>query len=258
MRKGCLILLVLLLVLGLYACGDSVSEEAELVVFAAASLSGVLVEIAEQYTDATIVFNFDSSGTLRTQIQAGAEVDVFISAAMQEVDELDRQGLVADGTWIDFLENQVVLVVAPDHPSDIESFQDMAEVLASGNVLMAMGNMDVPVGRYAQEILAYFGLDHETLAGTGMISYGSNVREVAMQVREASVDFGLVYLTDAIEFGLTVVDIATTEMVGRVIYPAAVLRDSQDLEAAQGFLDFLVGDEARGVFVAGGFLAFVE
>jgi len=113
------------------------------------------------------------------------------------------------------------------------------------------------VGRYAQQILTHFGLDHAELASTGVISYGSNVREVATQVREASVDMGVVYLTDAVDFGLTVVDIATPEMAGRVIYPAAVLRDSQHVVAAQAFLDFMIGDEAMAVFIAWGFTPFV-
>jgi len=268
MKKGFLITLVLLLVLGLAACGspapantqDSV-EETELIVFAAASMSGVLLEIAELYVDANpnvnLIFNFDSSGTLRTQIQEGAEADVFVSAATREMDQLEGRGLVLDGTRVDFLENQTVLIVPPGNPRGIESFADMIDALVAGDLLLAMGNMDVPAGRYAAEILAYFGLDHETLARTGVISFGSNVREVATQTREASVDIGIVYLTDAVDFGLTVVDIATPEMSGRVIYPAAVLRGSQHPEAAKGFLDFMVSDEAMAVFVAWGFSPFV-
>jgi len=267
MKKGFLITLALLLVLSLAACGgptpastqDSVAET-ELIVFAAASMSGVLLEIAEHYEAVnpglTIIFNFDSSGTLRTQIQEGAEADVFVSAATREMDQLEEQGLIRNGTRVDFLENQTVLVTAPDNPRGIESFRDMAAALVAGDVLLAIGNMDVPVGRYAAEILTYFGLDHAALAGTGVISYASNVREVATQVREASVDIGIVYLTDAVDFGLTVVDIATPEMSGRVIYPAAVLNDSQNPEAAQSFLDFMVGDEAMAVFVAWGFTPF--
>ncbi|MCL2841854.1 MAG: molybdate ABC transporter substrate-binding protein [Oscillospiraceae bacterium] len=254
MKKSCSILLVLVLVLGVAACGDLKSAETELVVFAAASMSGVLTEIAAQYTEADIIFNFDSSGTLRTQIQMGAEADLFLSAATQEMDALAAQGLIEPGTRIDLLENQVVLVAAPDNPSGIACFQDMAVSLVSGDVLMAMGNIDVPVGRYTQAVLAYFGLDHETLAGQGAISYGANVREVAMQVRESSVDFGLVYLTDALEFGLSVLDIATAEMIGRVVYPAAVLRDSQHPEAAQAFLDFLAEAETMAIFDTWGFV----
>ncbi|MCL2563478.1 MAG: molybdate ABC transporter substrate-binding protein [Oscillospiraceae bacterium] len=268
MKKGFLITLALLLVLGLAACGNrppantqASVEETEIVVFAAASMSGVLSEIANLYTaehpHVTVIFNFDSSGTLRTQIQEGADADVFISAAAREMEQLEEGDFVLEGTRIDFLENQTVLVIAPDNRSGIESFADMADALLAGDVLLAMGNMDVPAGRYAQEILAYFGLDHDALARTGVITYGSNVREAATQVREASVDIGIVYLTDAVDFDLRVVDIATPEMAGRVIYPAAVLRGSQHADAAQSFLDFMVGDTAMAVFIAWGFAPFV-
>jgi len=264
MKKGFLITLALLLVLGFAACGNSIpantEDETELIVFAAASMSGVLLEIADLYTaenpHTKVIFNFDSSGTLRTQIQEGAEADVFISAATREMDQLEEGDFVLEGTRVDFLENQTVLVAAPDNPSGIESFADMVDALLAGDVLMAMGNMDVPVGRYAQEILVYFGLDHEELARTGVITYGSNVREVATQVREASVDIGIVYLTDAVDFALDVADIATPEMAGRVIYPAALLRGSQNVDAAQSFLDFMVGNGAMAVFVAWGFTPF--
>jgi molybdate transport system substrate-binding protein len=262
MKKGFQITLALILVAGLIACGSpgqnpNTQDETELIVFAAASMSGVLTEIADIYTDAhqniNVIFNFDSSGTLRTQIQEGAEADLFISAATREMDQLEEGGFVRPGTRVDFLENQTVLVVPEGNPRGIENFYDMVQALLSGDVLMAMGNMDVPVGRYAQAILTYFGLDHAELARTGVISYGSNVREVALQVREASVDMGIVYLTDAVDHNLTVVDIAAPEVSGRVIYPAAVLNDSQNADAAQAFLDFLVGDTAMDVFIAWGF-----
>ncbi|MCL2366913.1 MAG: molybdate ABC transporter substrate-binding protein [Oscillospiraceae bacterium] len=267
MKKSFLITLALLTLLSLAACNNTTpantsdtTQETELTVFAAASMSGVLLEIADIYTADTphtnVIFNFDSSGTLRTQIQEGANADLFISAATREMDQLEESDLLQTDTRVNFLENQTVLVAAPDNPKAIESFENMVDALLAGDILMAMGNMDVPVGRYAREILTYFGLDHETLARTGVISYGSNVREVATQVREASVDIGIVYLTDAVDFDLTVVDIATPEMAGRVIYPAAILRDSQNTEAAQSFLDFMVGDTAMAVFTDWGFTPF--
>lgn len=263
MKKGFLIILAWLLLL--VACGNPAQnpgtsvEQTELVVFAAASMSGVLVEVAELYqaanTNVRIVFNFDSSGTLRTQIQEGAYADLFISAAQREMDQLDEQGFVQ--SRVDFLENQVVLVVPLGNPRGIESFNDMVQALTSEDVLMAIGNMDVPVGRYAQEILSYFGLNDAELAAQGVISFGSNVREVALQVSEASVDMGIVYLTDAVDNDLVVVDTATSNMSGRVIYPAAVLNISQTTYEAQAFLDFLVGDEAIAVFSAWGFTTLV-
>ncbi|MCL2409012.1 MAG: molybdate ABC transporter substrate-binding protein [Oscillospiraceae bacterium] len=263
-KKLAFLLAVLALVtpLILPGCGQASDDETEIIVFAAASMAGVLTEIAGIYQDenpdVNLIFNFDSSGTLRTQIQEGAQADLFVSAATREMDQLEEGGFVQPGTRVDFLENQTVLVVPDNNPRGIESFADMVEALLSGDVLMAMGNMDVPAGRYAQEILLYFGLDHAELAATGVISYASNVREVALQVREASVDMGIVYLTDAVDHNLTVADIAAPEISGRVIYPAAVLNDSQNPKEARDFLDFLVGDTAMEVFVAWGFSPFAQ
>ncbi|MBQ6927802.1 MAG: extracellular solute-binding protein, partial [Oscillospiraceae bacterium] len=117
----------------------------------------------------------------------------------------------------------------------------------------AMGNSDVPVGQYTQKILAFYGLNEEELAGAGLITYGTNVKEVTTQVKEASVDCGVVYGTDAFSAGLEVVDTATKEMCGQVIYPAAVLNVSKHPEAAQAFLNYLTGEEATEVFEGVGF-----
>ena len=261
MKKFAFMAIFLLLFSTFSACStqEQTQGETRLTVFAAASLSAALSEVAALYTanhpETNIVFNFDSSGTLRTQIMQGADADVFFSAATHEMIQLQEAGFILDNTPVDILENQVVLVTAGDAVGDITSFSDMIAVLMAGDVLMAMGNMDVPIGRYAQEILQYFGLDHETLAQTAVITYASNVRAVATQVREGSVDFGIVYLTDAADFGLYVVDIATAEMTGRVIYPAAVISGSQNADAAKSFLSFLMDDAAMNIFRTWGFLS---
>ena len=111
----------------------------------------------------------------------------------------------------------------------------------------------MPVGQYTQKILAYYGLDEATLAKAGVLTYGTNVKEVTTQVKEASVDCGVIYGTDAYSAGLTVVDSATAEMCGQVIYPAAVLRTSAHPDAAQAFLDYLTGDVAAAIFEGVGF-----
>ena len=116
-----------------------------------------------------------------------------------------------------------------------------------------MGNSDVPVGQYTQKILAYYGLDEQALADAGKITYGSNVKEVTTQVAEGSVDCGIIYCTDAFSAGLTVVDEATADMCGQVIYPAAVMKNSGDADAAQEFLDYLTTGEAMAVFENVGF-----
>ena len=154
---------------------------------------------------------------------------------------------------MDLLENKVVLVVPENNPENINSFDDLKSKLESGDVLLAMGNSDVPVGQYTQKILAFYGLDEAELAKAGVLTYGTNVKEVTTQVKEASVDCGIIYGTDAYSAGLTVVDSATAEMCGQVIYPAAVLNTSAHPEAAQVFLDYLTGDAASAVFEGVGF-----
>ena len=245
----------------------SAAAETELVVFAAASLTETLTKIGERYEeenpDITLAFNFDSSGTLKTQIEEGADCDVFLSAGQKQMNELDiladeeknpdRLDFVKEDSRIDLLENKVALVVPEDNPKKIESFSQLADLLRDGEILMAMGNADVPVGQYTQKILEYYGLNEAELARAGKITYGSNVKEVTVQVLEGSVDCGVVYCTDAFSAGLDVTDSATAEMCGQVIYPAAVMKNSSDSEAAQAFLDYLGTDEAMDLFEEVGF-----
>ena len=270
------LLLAALLAFSLTACGtkadapaESPVEETELIVFAAASMTETLTELKDVYEEAhpgvTITYNYDSSGTLKTQIQEGAACDLFISAGQKQMNQLDStasaevntEGLdiVASDTRVDLLENRVTLVVPEGNPRNINSFDDLAAALESGDILLCMGNNDVPVGQYTQKILAYYGLDETALASAGRITYGSNVKEVTTQVSEASVDCGVIYCTDAFSAGLTVVDSATAEMCGQVIYPAAVLKTAENPEGAQAFLDFLQTDEAMAVFETVGFSA---
>ena len=279
MRKLFAMLIAAAMVLSLAACAAPATEETadaetvpeaepvELIVFAAASMTETMNQIAEMYKakapNVTLTYNFDSSGTLKTQIQEGAECDLFISAGQKQMNQLDitadpevntdKLDFVLEGTRINLLENRVTLCVPEGNPKDIKSFDDLADKLKEGSVLMAMGNSDVPVGQYTQKILAFYGLDEEKLAKDGVITYGTNVKEVTTQVTEASVDCGVVYCTDAFSAGLTPVDYATKEMCGQVIYPAAVLNVSKNQEAAKEFLAYLQTDEAMKVFEAVGF-----
>ena len=287
MRKLFALLIAAAMVLSLTACATPAADEpapateetaapeetvpeaepVELIVFAAASMTETMNQIAELYKakapNVTLTYNFDSSGTLKTQIQEGAECDLFISAGQKQMNQLDitadpevntdKLDFVLEGTRINLLENRVTLCVPEGNPKDIKSFDDLADKLKEGSVLMAMGNSDVPVGQYTQKILAFYGLDEEKLAKDGVITYGTNVKEVTTQVTEASVDCGVVYCTDAFSAGLTPVDYATKEMCGQVIYPAAVLNVSKNQEAAKEFLAYLQTDEAMKVFEAVGF-----
>ena len=279
MKKTLAWLLTAAMALSLTACGGSAdtpeaaqdggetAEPVELTVFAAASLTETLNQIAEDYKavapDVTLTFNFDSSGTLKTQIQEGAVCDLFLSAGQKQMDQLDAsadasvntEGLdfVLAGSRIDLLENKVTLAVPEGNPKGIDSFDSLAEHLEAGDILLAMGNSDVPVGQYTQKILTWYGLDETELANAGCITYGTNVKEVTTQVSEGSVDAGIIYCTDAFSDGLTVVDEATPEMCGQVIYPAAVLNTSEHQEEAQAFLDYLSTNDAMAVFEEVGF-----
>jgi len=266
MRKAIPIVLALLMALGIAACGGTTTEApnspsdapVELIVFAAASMTNTLEEIALLYKDVapnvTLVYNFDSSGTLKTQIENGADADLFVSAAQRQMNELQELDFVLTDTRINILENKVVLVTAPDNPANITSFNGLVDALLGGDILLAIGNSDVPVGQYTINIFEYFNLDEEALARSGVLTYGSNVREVTTQVRESSVDAGIVYATDAFSTGLDIVDYASAEMSGgQVIYPAAVLNISSNVAAAQAFLDYLTTPPAMAVFEGVGF-----
>ena len=279
MKKLFSLVLALSMALALTACSGSAdtdsttddttettAEPVELHVFAAASMQESLDQVIEAYKavapEVAVVATYDSSGTLKTQIQEGADCDVFISAAPKQMNQLDAEGgeentegldLVNSATRLDLLENKVTLAVPEGNPKGIESFDQLAELLASGDVFLAMGNSDVPVGQYTQKIFTYYGLNEETLASSGVLTYGSNVKEVTTQVSEGTVDCGVIYATDAFSAGLTVVDEATAEMCGQVIYPAAVMKNSANPDAAKAFLAFLSTDEAMACFEAVGF-----
>ena len=280
MKKLFSLVLALSMALALTACSGSADTDStttddttettakpvELYVFAAASMQESLDQVIEAYKavapEVAVVATYDSSGTLKTQIQEGADCDVFISAAPKQMNAMDGSliddkdknpnglDLIVTDSRINLLENKVTLAVPEGNPKDIESFDQLAELLKSGDVMLAIGNSDVPVGQYTQKIFAYYGLDESAM--TDCLTYGNNVKEVTTQVSEASADCGIIYATDAYSAGLTVVDSATAEMCGQVIYPAAVLKGEKE-EAAQAFLDYLQTADAMEVFKSVGF-----
>ena len=231
MRKIVTLLLACALLL---SCASTLAET-EIIVFAAASMTETMTTIAEmyqtEYPDVKITCNFDSSGTLKTQIQEGADCDLFISAAQKQMNQMDIEAdpevntegldIVDHATRVNLLENKVTLAVPEGNPKGIESFDQVAELLKDGEI--------------------------------------PNVKEVTTQVSENSVDCGIIYGTDAFSAGLTVVDEATVEMCGgQVIYPAAVLKTAKDAVAANAFLDYLKTDACSEVFSAVGFTPIKE
>ena len=266
-RKSLSFLLICTLLIYLLTSCASAKKQTEITVFAAASLTETLTALGQQYMadhpEVSVVFNFDSSGTLKTQIQEGADCDIFISAGQKQMNQLDinadpavnTDGLdfVLEGSRFNILENKVALAVPDGNPSNIHSYDDLIAGLKNGSIMLAMGNADVPVGQYTQKILKYYELEEADLAAAGTITYGSNVKEVTTQVSEATVDCGIIYQTDAFSAGLTVVDTATAEMCGQVIYPAAILNISKNVDAAQSFLDYICSDAGDEVFASVGF-----
>ena len=250
MKKYLSLLLALCLTLSLAACGSKADtsanaadgsqtqdnaptetpagEPVELIVFAAASMTETMNQLKEMYEqnnpNVTVTYNFDSSGTLLKQIKEGADCDLFISAAPQQMNAMDGSligdteknpdglDLIVTDSRVNLLENKVTLTVPEGNPKGIESFDQLAELLKNGDVMLAIGNSDVPV------------------------------------------DCGIIYATDAHSAGLTVVDSATAEMCGQVIYPAAVLKGDKE-DAAQDFLAYLQTDAAMTVFESVGFSA---
>ena len=273
MKKFLSLVLALVLVLTMVACGEKqptndnqndTPETVELTVFAAASLTESLTAIGEKYMaenqNVKISFNFDSSGKLLTQIKEGAPCDLFISAAPKQMNALDGTlkedadknpdglDMLVAGSRIDLLENKVALAIPEGNPKNIESFDQLADLLKNGEVMLAIGNSDVPVGQYTQKIFAFYGIDEEAVVSK--LTYGSNVKEVTTAVSEDTVDCGIIYASDAYSANLTVAATATAEMCGQVIYPAAVLNTSANQEAAAAFLAYLQGAEASAEFEA--------
>ena len=265
MKKIISFAVVLMLMASIAAFGGGRREtpsgpgaQVELVVFAAASMMNTLEEIAVLYREVApnvrLVFNFDSSGTLRTQIIEGAHCDLFFSAAPLQMNQLEEAGFILQGTRLNLLQNRVTLTVPRGNPGGITSFNNLAQRLRNNeNILLAMGNRDVPVGQYTQLIFDYFSLNETVLANNGRLTYGSNVREVATHVLEASVSAGIVYETDAFSVGLQIVDYATSEMCGQILYPAAVLNISNHEREARAFLAYLQTAPAISVFESVGF-----
>lgn len=279
MKKFLLAALALTLIFGLVACKNedkktsektdmkntettneqTSGEKKELYVFAAASLTESLEEIKAAYEeenpDVEIIYTFDSSGTLKTQIEEGAYADIFISAAQKQMNALDpeknpeaKDKVIDSASRIYLLENKVCLVVPKRSDKDIRTFEDINSDKVE---TIALGNADVPVGQYSEEILRNLG-SWDTIQGK--VTFGSNAKEVTTWVAEGVVDCGIIYKTDAYSAGLDVVyEEDGSHLDTPVIYPAALLQGSNHAEEAGKLLEYFQGPKAMEIFESVGF-----
>jgi molybdate transport system substrate-binding protein len=230
----------------------SSSTSSQITVSAAASLSDVMAAIQPLYTqqnpNVKLTYNFGSSGSLQQQIEQGAPVDVFISAAPKQMNNLEQKELLLPETRKNILTNSMVLVV-PEGKENISSFEDLTQ----NNIQrIAIGEPEsVPAGRYAKEVLSSLNL-FKTLESK--IIYAKNVRQVLNYVETGNIDAGIIYQTDAkISEKVDIVATAPTGSHSPIIYPVAVIKDSKNSEIAQAFITFISDNQTQEVFEQHGF-----
>uniref|UniRef100_UPI003F4B9D58 molybdate ABC transporter substrate-binding protein n=1 Tax=Brachyspira catarrhinii TaxID=2528966 RepID=UPI003F4B9D58 len=228
------------------------TENKEILVLAAASLTDVLTELANNYkteTGITVTFSFASSGALQTQIEAGSPADIFFSAAQKQMDALQEKDLIDTDTRKDLLENKVVLISPTNSTLNIKSFTDMT----NANITkIGLGEpKSVPVGQYSEEILSNLSI-LDTVKQKAV--YGSDVRNVLSWVRTGEVDCGIVYATDAqIANDINIIAEAPEGTHKKVIYPIAIVKSSANKEEAKKFIDYISNDKAAEAFKNYGF-----
>lgn len=213
-------------------------------------MKDALSEINALYSAATVSVNYGASGALQHQIENGAPVDVFISAAAKNMDDLQRGHLVDAATRRDIAANRLVLVV-PLSSSGVHSFTDLNKPIIKR---FAMGAPEsVPAGKYAQQVLTNLNIYGSV---TPKAVLGKDVREVLTQVELGNVDAGIVYKTDALTSKqVRIAATAPTKLHSPILYPAAVVSDSKDKPAAMAYVRFLASGTAKKIFKKYGFLA---
>lgn len=244
------------------------AQETEILVFIAASLNTVMTELAENYNEihpeVKITYNADSSGTLLTQIEEGYECDLFFSAAQKQMEQLEADGLVVEGTRANVVNNQVVVVTLKDSGTEVKGLESLE---SAESIALAGGS--VPVGRYTRQALVNLGKLEETEDAAGItteevssalggveISEQDNVSKVLSAVVEGSCEVGTTYYSDTYgyEDDLEILETVSYELTGNVIYPIAQVvneeADDEQKAAAAEFLKFILSDEAKAVFAS--------
>ena len=245
---------------------STTTEETEISVFIAASLSGAMTEIADLYNEThpevTILYNADSSGTLMQQIEEGAACDIFFSAATKQMNQLENDGYIVNGSRVDLLGNKVVLITGKDSNTEVTGFDDLDKATN-----MALADGSVPVGKYTRTILVNNGTlestdDVSAITATEIsealngleINECSNVSKVKEAVKEGSNEIGTVYFSDAysVKDDVVILAEADTSLSGDIIYPVALVTNDEateaELKAAADFLTFLQGEECLTIF----------
>jgi len=228
----------------------------QLTVSAAASLQDVMKAIKplyeEAYPDREIVYNFASSGSLQRQIEQGAPVDVFMSAAVDKMDALAEKDLIINETRRDLLKNQMVLVIQEGNKANL-NITDFEDLNTEKVNLIALGEPEsVPAGRYAQDVLNSFNIADKVNAKA---VYGKDVRQVLNYVATGNVEAGIVYRTDAqVSDNVEIIATAPENSHSPVIYPVAVIKDSDTPEIGKELIEFLTTEEAQAVFEDYGFV----
>ncbi|MDD2252236.1 MAG: molybdate ABC transporter substrate-binding protein [Dehalococcoidales bacterium] len=239
------------LISGLAGCSSS--QTVTLNISAAASVTDVLKEINKMYQDANpgikIQANFASSGTLQTQIENGARVDLFISAASKQMDILENKDLILEDTRRDLLNNRVVVIILNESDLEINNFSDLANNQIKN---IAMGDPEfVPAGTYGKNALDFLGIYEQVQP---KLILGSDVWQVLSYVENGNVDAGILYSTDAnVSSKVIIAADAPDQINSQIVYPLAVIKTSQHINEAQAYIDFLFGDDAKNVFEQYGF-----
>lgn len=241
-------------------------EETEIQIFLAASLNQVIEELAKEYQqirpEVSIACNADSSGTLLTQIEEGYECDIFFSAAQKQMDQLEKDGLVAEGTRSDVVNNQVVVVTRKDSGTAVKGLENLGEAAS-----IALAGGSVPAGRYTRQALMNLGILEKTedpasittrqvqeALGGVEISEQENVSKVLLAVVEGSCEVGTVYYSDTYgyEDDLEILQTVSSDLTGNVVYPIAQVinqeADEAQSEAARDFISFILSDTAKEIF----------
>ncbi len=236
----------------LSGCSSEEKQDAKITIAAAASLKNVfdeklIPEFEKENQNIIVEATYDSSGKLQQQIKEGSPIDVFVSAATKQMDELNEEGYILKDSIKELLENKIVVIIPKDSDISIVNFED----LLKANKIAIGDPASVPAGQYAKELLTNLNLWDKVQE---KLSLGTNVSEVLNWVKERSADVGIVYSTDAYSADeVEIVLEADENMVSKVIYPVGIIKSSKNIESAKKFIEFLQSEKANEIFAEYGF-----